>query len=136
MSRRGAVHTIDAFLASLVLIATLIYTVQVPVESVRSTGPNLEVQGYQMLSSLDVNGTLGKLIESRSWTELTTVISVCLPHGVSYNLTILDENYEAVNDRIISNSGLKGIQITSIEYNLALSTTGCPLYKVRLQLGS
>ena len=135
MTRRGAVHTIDAFLASLVVTMALLYTFQAPIEPVIHEYSSINAQGYQILLRLDANGTLGNLIDSSSWGEMETLLRVSLPQGVTFNLTVIDENGALVNDRTISNGGLRGRTIESIDYTLAGQSPDCPLYKVRLQLG-
>jgi hypothetical protein len=55
--------------------------------------------------------------------------------GVSFNLTVFDEQGYAVNDRFISNGGLLGRNVESLEFLLAVESVSCPMYRLRLQLG-
>ncbi len=89
----------------------------------------------QTLVRLDGNGTLGRLVDGRSWDELERALRTALPLGVSFNLTVFNEQGSFVNDRPISNGGLLGRNIESIEYMTAAVSGTCPLYKLRLQLG-
>ena len=89
----------------------------------------------QALVAIDGNGTLGELINSGDWQEVEELLRVALPSGVSFNLTVYDEQGAIVNDRVISNGGLRGRSIQSVDYLLAAKSEGCPMYRLRLQLG-
>jgi len=89
----------------------------------------------QALLKLDSNGTLGRLADGHRWDELERRLRAVLPTGVSFNLTVFDEQGDIVNDRPISNGGIMGRRIESVEFLLAAELEGCPLYKLRLQLG-
>jgi hypothetical protein len=91
--------------------------------------------GMQALVRLDGNGTLGRLVDSGSWDDMELFLRMALPTGVSFNLTVLDEQGNTVNARVVSNGGLLGREIESVEYLLAVESGDCPLYRLRLQLG-
>ena len=135
MIRRGAVHIIDAFLASLLIAAALLYSFQAPLGDVQTVTQGLSATGYQALLSLDGNSSLGNLILNEDWSSMEELFRMILPSGVSFNLTVLDENGFTVNTRPISNGGLKGQNIESVEYLLAVERGDCPLYRLRLQMG-
>ncbi|RLI10479.1 hypothetical protein DRO42_01125 [Candidatus Bathyarchaeota archaeon] len=134
-SRRGAVHTLEAFLAAVIIFTTLLYSTSIPRERDGDEERPLEALGMEVLLRLDGNGTLGRLVEERSWDRLERCLRAALPAGVSFNLTVLDEQGAPVNDRLISNGGLIGRTVASVEYLLAVEADGCPLYRLRLQLG-
>jgi len=136
MTRRGIVHTLDAFLATVIIVTTLMFASQMPRERDYPDDGNLEAVGMQALVRLDGNGTLGRLIGNSDWDGLERSLRVVLPTGVSFNLTVLDEQGGTVNDQIISNGGVHGRRVESVEYLLAAESTACPLYRLRLQLGS
>jgi hypothetical protein len=135
MPRRGVVHTLDAFFAAVIIVTTLLYASQVPRERDYEASGNLRARGSEALVRLDGNGTLGRLVEDRNWDEMETLLRLALPSGVSFNLTVLDEGGNAVNDRAVSSGGLVGRTVEAIDYLLAVESGECPLYRVRLQLG-
>ena len=135
MSRRGVVHTLDSFFAAVIIVTALLYASQFPRERDYLEDKNLDVMGMQALVRLDGNGTLGRLVDLGSWDDVELVLRVALPTGVSFNLTVLDEQGDTVNTRVISNGGLLGRKIESVEYLLAVESGDCPLYRLRLQLG-
>lgn len=45
------------------------------------------------------------------------------------------ESGVAVNNRLISNGGLIGRSVASVEFLIAVENENCPMYKLRLQLG-
>jgi len=134
-SRRGAVHTLEAFMAAVIIFTTLLYAAAMPRERDRPMERPLEAVGMGALLTLDGNGTLGRLVEAESWESIELCLRASLPAGVSFNLTVLDETGAPVNDRPISNGGLVGRDVESVEYLLAVESGSCPLYRLRLQLG-
>ena len=135
MSRSGVVHTLDSFFAAVIIVTALLYASQFPRERDYLEDKNLEVMGMQALVRLDGNGTLGRLVDSGNWDDVELVLRMALPTGVSFNLTVLDEQGDTVNTRVVSNGGLLGRKIESVEYLLAVESGDCPLYRLRLQLG-
>jgi len=135
MSRRGVVHTLDSFFAAVIIVTALLYASQFPRERDYLDDKNLDVMGMQALVRLDGNGTLGRLVDSGSWDDVELVLRMALPTGVSFNLTVLNEQGDIVNTRVVSNGGLLGRKIESVEYLLAVESGDCPLYRLRLQLG-
>lgn len=133
--RRGAVHTLEAFLAAAIIFTTLLYSTSIPRERDHAEERPLEALGMEALLRLDGNGTLGRLVDDRSWDPLERCLRAALPVDVSFNLTVLDEGGVPVNDQLISNGGLVGRTIASVEYLLAVESDSCPLYRLRLQLG-
>lgn len=135
MIRKGAVHTLDAFLAASIIAMALLYAAQTPRERDYLGEETLTPESIQALVQLNSNGTLGRLVEARSWSELEQLLRTALPRGVSFNITVFDEFGSKLNNVSISNGGLIGRTIESLEYLLAVESGVCPLYKIRLQLG-
>ena len=132
MTRRGVIHTIDALLAAAILTTALLYASQIPGDRDYTHDEALSVLGMQTLVKMDGNGTLGRLVNTRSWDDLENVMRVMLPTGVSFNVTIFDDQGNLVNDEVISNGGLRG---RSVEYGLVVEEGSCPMYRIRLQVG-
>ena len=135
MTRRGVVHTIDALLAAAILTTALLYASQIPRDRDYTHDEPLGVLGMQILVTMDCNGTLGRLVHAKSWDGLENVMRVMLPTGVSFNVTIFDEQGNLVNNEVISNGGLFGRNIEAIEYLLVVQEKNAPIYKIRLQMG-
>jgi hypothetical protein len=135
MTRRGVVHTLDTILAAAIISTVLFYATQVPVELDTSSEKPLDVWGMQALVGIDRNGTLGRLVDSESWQDLEELLRVALPSGVSFNVTVYDEQGAVVNDCHISNGGLLGRTVESVDYLVAVQSDECPMYRLRLQLG-
>jgi hypothetical protein len=74
-------------------------------------------------------------VDSESWRDLEELLRVALPSGVSFNVTVYDEQGAVVNDCHISNGGLLGRTVVSIDYLVAVLSDECPMYRLRLQLG-
>ena len=135
MTRRGVVHTLDTILAAAIISTVLFYASQVPLELDTSSEKPLDVWGMQALVGIDRNGTLGRLVDSESWQDLEELFRVALPSGVSFNVTVYDEQGAVVNDCYISNGGLLGRTIQSVDYLVVVVSDECPMYRLRLQLG-
>jgi hypothetical protein len=135
MTRRGVVHTIDALFAAAILTTALLYASQIPRDRDYTHTKPLAVLGMQTLLKIDCNGTLGRLVHAQSWDKLENVMRVMLPTGVSFNVTIFDDQGNFVNEEVISNGGLHGRTIESVEYSLVVEKGSCPLYRIRIQVG-
>ena len=135
MNRRGVVHTLDTVLAAAIISTVLFYASQVPLELDTSSERPLDVWGMQALVGIDRNGTLGRLVDSESWQDLEELLRVALPSGVSFNVTVYDEQGAIVNDCHISNGGLLGRTVESVDYLVVVPSEECPMYRLRLQLG-
>lgn len=135
MTRRGVIHTLDVFLAAVIIVTTLLFASQMPRERDYLEETGLDSLGMQALLGLDSNGTLGRLVDSGDWDGLERTLRIVLPTRVSFNLTVIDEQGSVVNTREISNGGVSGRKIESVEYLLVVESSTCPLYRLRLQLG-
>jgi len=135
MTRRGVVHTLDVFLAAVIIVTTLLFASQMPRERDYLEDTGIDSLGMQTLLVLDSNGTLGRLVDSGDWDGLEMALRAVLPTRVSFNLTVIDEQGTVVNTREISNGGVSGRRVESVEYLLAVESSTCPIYRLRLQLG-
>ncbi len=135
MTRRGVVHTLDVFLAAVIIVTTLLFASQMPRERDYLEDTGIDSLGMQALLVLDSNGTLGRLVDSGDWDGLELALRAVLPTRVSFNLTVIDEQGSVVNTREISNGGVTGRRIESVDYLLAVESSTCPIYRLRLQLG-
>jgi hypothetical protein len=134
MTSRGVVHTLDAFFAAVIIFTAILYASQIPRESELENSNTIKAIGFQTLMILDNNGTLGRFVEERKWQEMEEAFRVALPTGISFNLTIFDENGIVINDWAMSNGGFLSRNVHSIEYSLVVEAGLCPIYKLRLQV--
>ena len=101
-----------------------------------SNDETLHSVAQHTLITLDSDGTLSKLIENRSWTTLRKCLQSLLSPATWFNLTILDENMNPVNDiQICSGSQINGNSVAT-DYVCASSSGNYRIYVVRLQLSS
>jgi hypothetical protein len=135
INNRGAVHTLEAFLAAIIIFTTLLYSNPISYRRDDRTEKSIESVGMEALLSLDCEGALGRLVEARQWNTIEDCLRSVLPSGISFNMTVISEGGATLNDRAISNGGLVGRTVVSIEYALVGESVNCPFYKIRLQLG-
>ena len=132
--QKGQIRIIEAFLAIAVIFSVLLISVTFP------SSPNLDKEkslanlGTQALMKLDANGTLGSLIAQENWTAMKTSLDILLPIGVSFNLTVYDENLSPINSQSIQNSNLLGREAVSVQYICATQTMNTQFFVLRLQL--
>jgi hypothetical protein len=88
----------------------------------------------QALIELDVNGTLGKLVAQENWIAIKQSLDVVLPIGVSFNLTVYDENLIQLNSQVIQNTNLLGRETVSVQYFSASQSQNIQFFTLRMQL--
>lgn len=124
---------LEAFLAVLVIFSASILSITFSPAANFENEKLLATLGMQVLMKLDDDGTLGKFIDEGNWTAVKESLEVLLPVGVSYNLTIYDEEMRQINDSALSN-GLTGREVVSVEYPCASQSSECRFYLVRLEV--
>ena len=129
----GQIRVVEAFLSVFIIFSALAICSALSPSSSDNNQKTLAAQGMQALIQLDNDGTLGKMIEQSNWTALSDALSLLLPTGVSYNLTIFDENLQQVNSVPISNGNLDGT-VVAVEYVCASQSLQFHSYTLRLQL--
>jgi len=132
--KRGQIRVLEAFLATILVFSALLLTkpVYVAFDSLDDQDALYSI-GLNVLVELEREGDLGRLIDQRNWTEISSRLSILLPLGVSYNLTVYDEEMNIINNSSISSGDLNGKNIVSIQY-LLIDRTSFNLYIVRLQV--
>jgi len=132
--RRGQIRVLEAFLATIIVFSALLLTKPIYVAfNSQDDQDALYSIGLNALIELDREGDLGRLIEQKNWTEISSRLSILLPLGVSYNFTVYDEELGILNDSSISSGNLNGRNVVSIQY-LLVDRTNFNFYVVRLQL--
>lgn len=133
-SNRGQVKVLEAFLASVIVFSAFLIAAPGLIHLVSPNDSGvLYSMGMNVLAELDKDGGLGQLIAQSSWHTLSTRLSMLLPSGISYNLTVYDENMTVVNNKPISSGGLLNGNVVSCAYVL-VAETRCKFYAIRLQL--
>ena len=133
-NNRGQIRILEAFLSVAVIFLALIPSVTFPSSPNLQKQKSLENIGMQAMIGLDANGTLGILIDERSWSAIHDSLNVLLPEGISFNLTIYDENMAQINTQFIRNSNLLGSEVVSVQYVCASQNPNDHTYVRRLQL--
>lgn len=132
-NRKGQIRILEAFFATLLVFSSLIVSTGLPPLSNRDNHKFLAALGTQVLITLDCDGTFGKLIDQKNWTAIRGSLSLLLPVGVSFNLTVYDEAAHALNNVTISN-GLRSNKVVSVQYPCVSESSACNCYLVCLQL--
>ena len=129
----GQIRVVEAFLSVFIIFSALAICSALSPSSSNSNQKTLAMQGMQALIQLDNDGTLGRMIEQGNWTALSEALQLLLPTGVSYNLTVYDENLQQINSVPISNGNLDGT-VVAVEYVCASQSLQYHSYTLRLQM--
>jgi len=137
-NNRGQIRVIEALLSAVIIFSALAICSALPPPSDNGNQMTVAAQGMQALVKLDSDGTLGKMIGQGNWTALSDSLQLLLPIGISYNLTVYDQNMQqisarAINSVPISNGNLVG-NVDSVEYLCASQNLQYQYYRLRLQL--
>lgn len=130
----GQVRIIEAFLALLIIFSSLAASSSLTATQNTAKKNDLSSIGLQALTQLDSDGALGKLIDERNWSELRDAVGLTLPAGVSFNLTVFNEQNEQVNDDVVSNGGFNSQEVAFVEYICVSRSSTFRSYLIRLYL--
>ena len=133
-NEKGQIRIIEAFLAIAVIFSVLLASAAFPSFPDLDRQRSLANLGTQVLMKLDTNGTLGSLIVRENWMAIKSSLDFLLPIGVSFNLTVYDENMQPLNSQVIQNSNLLGREVVSVQYACATQTANVQFFVLRLQL--
>jgi hypothetical protein len=133
-NNKGQARIIEAFLACAVVFSALLISFTFPYPADLSKPKSLVDIGSQTLQQLDSDGALGNMIENRNWIAIRQSLEELLPVGVSFNLTVFDENSQMINSQTIQNSALAGQEVVSVEHVCASQGANVEFFVVRLQL--
>jgi len=132
--QKGQIRVIEAFLAVAVMFSAVLISVTFPPSPNFAKQKSLASLGTQALIKLDTNGTLGNLIMQQNWTTIKECLDILLPLGVSFNLTVYDENMHPMNCEAIQNSNLLGRETVSVQYVCAAKNGNVLFFVLFLQL--
>ena len=133
-SKKGQIKTLEAFLGVIIIFSALALSVMFSPQPNKENGRSLAQMGMQTLIELDMNGTLGELIDEANSTSLTESLNILLPLGISYNLTVYDAQGNALGNLTATNGNLAGSTIESVHYLCASQNLKPKCYLLQLQL--
>jgi len=131
--RKGQIRILEAFFAALLIFSSL-FLISAPSTINNDKSNSLYTVGINALLQLDSDGSLSKLIKNKDWNALRDILRQTLPSGIWFNLTILDDQGNQLNDVVISNGGQVSDTIVSVEYLCAASNPSYSIYILHLQL--
>lgn len=136
MSRenRGQIRIIEAFLAVLIVFSSLAVSSSLTVTEDAGRRNDLTVVGWQALTKLDSDGSLSRYVENGNWAGLRDAVNLVLPSGVTFNLTVLDNQMNQINAEAVSNGGFGSQDIAFVEYPCASRGPSFRCYIVHLRL--
>lgn len=136
MKRRnsGQIRIIEAFLAIFIIFSAITISANLTTKNTNPTDNNLAAVGMQALLQLDSDGSLAAYITSENWSGLIDALNLLLPAGVSFNLTIYDNEMKLVNTETVSNGGFNSQEITLVKYVCASQSPEFRIYVVYLYL--
>lgn len=131
--KRGQVRVIEAFLASMLILACLTL---IPAQTTNTTTSDsvLLSKAQNALQSLDSDGHLGRLIDGHDWATLKESLDSAMPLTLWYNLTVYDPNNACLNDYSICSSGAVSNEVVSYTYICASPSSSYAIYVLQLQL--
>jgi len=130
----GQIRVIEAFFAVLVVFSSFAVTTNLTVAPGKTKRADLASIGLQALTELDSDGSLGNCIASGNWSALSDALNAVLPTGLSFNMTVYDEQSQQVNTEVITNGGFGGQDVAFVEYACANRGPVFHCYIVRLRL--
>ena len=131
---KGQIRIIEAFLAVFIVFSAL--TISASLTSSHSNIENSDLAsfGMQALLQLDSDGSLSAFIEAGNWAELRDALSLLLPTGVSFNLTVYNAEMQQINNEIVSNGGFSSQEIIFVEYLCVSRSPAFHYYIIHLHL--
>ena len=133
--KKGQVRVIEAFFASVLLLSCLTLIPAQPTAK-NFSGGNLASLAENTLLSLDSDGHLSRLVDSRDWAALGKCVESALPLTVWFNLTVYDQNNYALNSYPICNGGAVSSTVSSFSYVCGSSSSNFAVYVLQLQLAA
>jgi hypothetical protein len=132
--RRGQIRIIEAFLAVLIVFSSLAISASLTTEQKIAESSDLASIGLQTLIKLDSDGSLGDYIDSGNWSGLRETLNLLLPEGISFNLTVYDEEMRQINTEAVTNGNLNSQEVTSVKYVCVSQNPNFKYYVIYLHL--
>ena len=136
LNNKGQMRTIEAFLSILLLFSALALATLISPAANLDNDNTLATIGMQALVSMDTDGRLGRLIDEGNWTIVASALDTLLPVGISYNLSVFDEELQPVNNVSMSNGVIPDRNVVSVQYPCVSPSPQGNCYLLRLQLAT
>jgi hypothetical protein len=133
-ANRGQIRIIEALLAVLIVFSAFAVSANLPMARNVTKREDLTSIGLQSLIRLDEDGSLGKHIADRNFTALREAVSLLLPVGICFNLTIYDKQMHQINTEVIANGGFVSQETVFVEYICASQDKAFSCYVIHLLL--
>jgi hypothetical protein len=130
----GQIRMIEAFLAVLIIFSSFAVTANLTATQYTPRRVDLASVGLQALVKLDSDGSLGKYVDDGNWTALRDALNLVLPVGVSFNLTVYNEQMQQVNTAVISNGAFSSQEVAFVEYVCSSRGLAFRCYVIHLNL--
>ncbi len=130
----GQVRIIEAFLAVLLVFSSFAISANLTITQNTTRHYDLTSIGLQALMKLDSDGSLGEYIDDKDWTALLDTLNLVVPAGVSFNLTVYDEQMQQINTDVISNGAFNSQETAFVEYGCASRSSVFHCYIIYLYL--
>ena len=131
---KGQIRIIEAFLAVFIVFSALTISASLTTSHSNIENSGLASVGMQALLQLDSDGSLSAFIDAGNWAELREALSLLLPTGVSFNLTVYNEEMQQINEEIVSNGGFNSQEVTFVEYLCVSQNSAFHYYIIHLHL--
>jgi len=133
--KRGQVRTIEALLASILLLS-FIALVPPNQQQVDSSSNALSSMALNALVSLDDDGSLASLVDVQDWKTLEIHIQSVIPAAVWFNLTVFDVDMKPLNNLAITSGSPISDNIQVASYVCASTNENYAVYLLRLQVSA
>jgi len=114
--KSGQIRIIEAFLAIFIIFSALTISANLSAKNPSQRSNGLASMGMQVLLHLDSDGSLAAYIAAGNWSGLREALELLLPAGVSFNLTVYDDQMRQVNTELIFNGALNSQETTLVKY--------------------
>lgn len=133
-ANRGQIRIIEALLAVLVVFSAFAVSANLPMARNTIKREDLASIGLQSLIRLNEDGSLSKHIADRNFTAVREAVSLILPVGICFNLSIYDEQMQQINTEVIANGGFGTQETVFVEYVSASQDSAFSCYVIHLFL--
>jgi len=133
-ANKGQIRIIEAFFAVIIVFSAFAVSANLSVSNQATSHRNLASVGLNSLMELDKGGYICKCVTTGNFAALREALSLVLPTGVGFNLTIFDTQMNQVNTETVANSGFGNQDVVSVEYVSASQDNPFLCYVVHMQL--
>jgi hypothetical protein len=133
-ANKGQIRIIEAFLAVIIVFSAFAVYGNLPLNQNAERKDDLTSIGLNALMELDSDGVLGEYIANAEWSSLGEAISLLLPSGVTFNLTVYNSTMQQLNTEFIANGALNSQNTAFVEYICISQNASFQCYILHLYL--